>query len=219
MQKKWGKAVLVLLAFVLAGTFYCVEMYKQEAPEWDSVEADTNVEMTGSIEAVEMGAQQAERKGGSDAQPKQAEQNEETDTTIYVHICGAVQSPGVYEVPENYRLYELLSLAGGETDEGCADALNLAEVLQDGQRIVIPTASEAETMRTMTEQAVTDGLININTATANELIKLPGIGEAKAADIIQYREEYGKFQTISDIMKISGIKDALFQKIKDLITV
>lgn len=205
MQKKWGKAVLALLAFVLAGTFYCVEMYKKEAPVWESVQSEANAGMTGSLEAVEIGAEQSEETT--------------TNTTIYVHICGAVQSPGVYEVPENCRLYELLSLAGGETDEGCADALNLAEGLQDGQRIVIPTEAEAETMRTLTEQTVGGGLININTASAKELMELPGIGEAKAADIIQYREEYGKFQTISDIMKISGIKDALFQKIKDLITV
>ena len=200
MQKKWGKAVLVLLAFVLAGTFYCVEMHQKEAPVWENAEINRDAEAEQENETM---------------------LNETTiaETTIYVHICGAVQKPGVYEVPENYRLYELLEAAGGATDEGCADALNLADILQDGQRIVIPTASEAETMQTMTEYAASDGLVNINTASMQELMTLPGIGEAKAADIIQYREEYGEFQTINDIMKISGIKDALFQKIKDRITV
>ena len=200
MQKKWGKAVLVLLAFVLAGTFYCVEMHQKEAPVWENAEINRDAEAEQENETM---------------------LNETTiaETTIYVHICGAVQKPGVYEVPENYRLYELLEAAGGATDEGCADALNLADILQDGQRIVIPTASEAETMQTMTEYVASDGLVNINTASMQELMTLPGIGEAKAADIIQYREEYGEFQTINDIMKISGIKDALFQKIKDRITV
>lgn len=200
MQKKWGKAVLALLAFVLAGTFYCAEMHQKEAPVWENAEINRDAEAEQENETM---------------------LNETTiaETTIYVHICGAVQKPGVYEVPENYRLYELLEVAGGATDEGCADALNLADILQDGQRIVIPTASEAETMQTMTEYAASDGLVNINTASMQELMTLPGIGEAKAADIIQYREEYGEFQTINDIMKISGIKDALFQKIKDRITV
>ncbi|MBP3542826.1 MAG: SLBB domain-containing protein, partial [Lachnospiraceae bacterium] len=150
MQKKWGKAGLALLAFVLAGTFYCVEMYKQEAPMWESVGVDKTAEPEMAEENGNFEPQQSEQRGET-----QSEQNGETATnettiaekTIYVHICGAVQKPGVYEVPDNYRLYELLDLAGGATDEDCADALNLAESLQDGQRIVIPTASEAQTMQ------------------------------------------------------------------------
>lgn len=222
MQKKWGKAVLALLAFVLAGTFYCVEMYQREVPVWNSAETDGNADAEWIDENIGLEMQQSGQCGES--QPEQtgesaAKETTIKETTIYVHICGAVQNPGVYEVPENYRLYELLALAGGATDEGCGDALNLADILRDGQRIVIPTASEAETMQTITEHVASDGMVNINTASAQELMTLPGIGEAKAADIIQYREEYGEFQTISDIMKISGIKDALFQKIKDRITV
>lgn len=219
MQKKWGKTVLILLAFGLAGTFYCVEMYQREMPVWDSMGTDRNAEAEWIGENIDLQMQQSGQPGEIAAKETVIKETTIKEIMIYVHICGAVQNPGVYEVPENYRLYELLALAGGATDEGCADALNLAESLQDGQRIVIPTASEAETVQTITEHAASDGLVNINTASAQELMELPGIGEAKAVDIIQYREEHGEFQTISDIMKISGIKDALFQKIKDQITV
>lgn len=205
MQKNWGKMIAVLLAFVIAGTVYCVETYEKEAPVWENTEEIGLLRETEVVEDSQNGQRQTE------AVTKM--------TMIYVHICGAVQKPGVYEVPEDCRLYELLALAGGTSDMGCADALNLAETLKDGQKIVVPTIEEAQTMQDMTGQPETQGLVNINTAQAEELMSLPGIGEAKAADIIQYRETQGKFQVIEDIMKISGIKDALFQKIKDRITV
>lgn len=204
MQKKWGKIIAALLAFAIAGTLYCVEVYEKEAPVWENTEETGLLRETEALEKPETGQKQAETVT--------------TRATIYVHICGEVQHPGVYEVPEGCRLYELLALAGGSSDNGCADALNLAETLKDGQRVVIPTLEEAETMQEATAQT-TQGLVNLNTASVQELMTLPGIGEAKATDIIQYRETQGKFQMIEDIMKISGIKDALFQKIKDRITV
>lgn len=208
MQKKWGKTAAVLLAFVIAGTVYCVETCTKEPPEWES--------MSGAVEKAETEGENS--LATVEEAAMQMTETVTTETMIYVHICGAVSNPGVYEIAEGSRLYELLSLAGGVSEEGCADALNLAELLRDGQRIVIPTFEEAETIQDMVEQTA-QGRVNINTASAEELMTLPGIGEAKAADIIQYRETQGKFQTTEDIMKISGIKDALFQKIKDRITV
>lgn len=205
MQKKWRKKMAALLAFVLAGVIYCAEACREETPVWESGRASTVPET----------AQTGEKPEAAET----SENGEEQSRAIYVHICGAVKKPGVYEVPESCRLYELLALAGGASEEGCADALNLAEVLRDGQRVVIPTRSEAEAVQSKPEQTDMDGRININTASAAELMTLPGIGEAKAADIIRYREEKGELQTIEEIMEISGIKDALFQKIKDRIKV
>ena len=120
-------------------------------------------------------------------------------------------------MPEGSRVYELLALAGGATADGVPDAVNLADVLADGERIVIPTEKEVYLIKE--PNGAETGLINLNTATLQQLMTLPGIGEAKAADIIRYRESNGAFKDISDIMKISGIKDALFQKIQSLITV
>lgn len=199
MPKKIIQIVICLLAFILAGTFYCLRLREETEAVWDG----------GSFVA--------------EAEPEEeqmAQEQEETLPTrkIYVHICGEVNKPGVYAVEEGSRVYELLALAGGATAAGVPDALNLAAVLADGDRIVIPAESEAAAALEVGQEEK-ELLVNLNTASLQQLMTLPGIGEAKAADIIQYRENNGKFNEISDIMKISGIKDALFQKIKDLITV
>lgn len=209
MRRNYVKIFICLLAFVLAGTFYCLKCGAEEELVW-SDEADSTT--AGQ-------KQQPENTDGVGNESLQTEQQEhETKKKIYVHICGEVKLPGVYEVEEGCRLYELLELAGGATEQGMPDAMNLADVLSDGQRIVIPSQEEASVL-VQQEQEEAQGLININTASVQQLMTLPGIGEAKAADIIEYRETNGSFQDITDIMKISGIKDALFQKIKGLITV
>ena len=95
--------------------------------------------------------------------------------------------------------------------------MNQAAKLTDGQQIYIPF--EGEEAQEAADQAVTDGRVNINTAGAAELMTLPGIGEAKAADIIAYREANGGFSSTEDIMQVSGIKDAMFQKIRDKIKI
>lgn len=195
MQKKYGKLLACILAFLLAGAFYCFSFIQKEEPVWEPVMEETEpfTEITQETFA-------------------------EPDGRIYVHICGEVLAPGVYEMPEGSRVYELLSIAGGATDKGAPDTVNLAGVLKDGERVVIPSEEEAASMAEHAGAEDT-GLVNINTASAEQLMTLPGIGESKARDIIQYREESGGFQTIEDIMKISGIKEAVFRKIQSLITV
>lgn len=163
---------------------------------------------------------------------------------IYVHICGAVRKPGVYRLETGSRIYEGVEAAGGFCEDACEDFLNLALPMQDGQRIVIPTEEEAQIAKedaayqeTWLSQAAemgvdaaigdadgnssqrADGRININTATEQELGSISGIGAGKAAAVIQYREENGSFASIEDIMKVSGIKEGTFEKIKDKITV
>lgn len=145
---------------------------------------------------------------------------ESLEPLIVVHVCGQVKNPGVYEAPKGSRLYELLELAGGFTGEAADDYLNLAAVAEDGQQIYVPGREEAATMPK--QQAGEEGKsakVNINTAGVEQLTALRGIGEAKAQDIINYRESHGVFKKIEEIMKISGIKEAAFEKIKDQITV
>ena len=152
MQKKYGRLLICLLAFVLAGAFYCLELWKKEEPMWETLpEAE-------SYEAVLPAVQPAEM-------------NEEK--YICVHICGAVVHPGVYKVPEGSRVYELLELAGGAADDGAADAMNLADILEDGKRIVIPTREEASALAE--DNSGKSGLVNINTASRQELMTLPGM--------------------------------------------
>jgi len=134
-----------------------------------------------------------------------------------VHVCGAVKNPGVYRIEEGSRICDIIALAGGGTSDSAVDTLNLARVLKDEERIFVPTIQEAETIEVLEKKG--SKKININTATKEQLMTLSGIGEAKAEDIIAYRAENGDFQTIEDIMKISGIKEAAFQKIKDKIMV
>lgn len=140
--------------------------------------------------------------------------------SCFVHVCGAVVSPGVYELPAGSRIYDALNLAGGITENGAATALNFAEQIYDGEQILVPTWEQYSAGWTSAEAKETsDGLVNINTATKEQLMTLNGIGESRAQAIIAYREEHGFFSAIEDLMQVSGIKEAAFEKVKDYITV
>ena len=144
-----------------------------------------------------------------------------------VHVCGEVANPGIYELPAGSRIYEAVKAAGGFTENAAEESVNLASPIEDGVQIRIYSKDEAETLAAGAApfdgfEASGEGkepVVNLNTATKEELMTLSGIGESRAEDIIRYREENGGFQNIEDIMKVSGIKDAAFQKIKDRITV
>lgn len=138
--------------------------------------------------------------------------------TIAVYVCGAVASPGVYELPEGSRVYEALEQAGGLTKDAAQTAVNQAQRLTDGQMLAIPTVEEAAE-QSAKQQSAQDGLVNINTADAQELKTLPGIGDAKAAGIIAYREAHGAFRSIEEIKNIEGIKDGVYAKLQDCIKV
>ena len=153
---------------------------------------------------------------------------------FYVHICGEVKDPGVYEMEPGDRVFRAVELAGGFTEEAARDYLNMAQETADGMKITVPSrrAVEAEEKETASwiqmpgtpeerspGEETTPGKIDLNTASMEELMTLRGIGQAKAEAVIRYREEQGPFRTTEEIMKIPGIKEAAFQKIKDDITV
>ena len=148
---------------------------------------------------------------------------------IYVYICGEVAKPGVYELSEDSRIYEAVDAAGGFTENAARESINLASKVSDGMQITIYNKEEAASLPAggtsagknsgQDQMSGSSSLVNLNTATKEELMTLKGIGESKAEDIIRYREKSGGFKKIEDIMKISGIKEAGFQKIKDSITV
>ena len=169
------------------------------------------------IPSGEAAEQAAEPVDGSVTVPG-AEKAKTGSQTVYVYVCGAVRDPGVVEVPEGSRAEEALRLAGGMTAEADPFYVNLAETVTDGQKLYFPTAEEAEELETAVK-AVEEGLVNINTASAEELCTLPGIGASRAADIVRYREQNGAFQTKEDIMKVSGIKQNAYDRLCDKITV
>lgn len=143
---------------------------------------------------------------------------EETQPLIYVYVCGAVMQPGVVELAEGSRAAEALEAAGGFAPQAQTDYVNLAAKVADGEKLYFPEEGEAELLHSR-EEAQASGLVNINTAGAQQLCTLPGIGASRAQDIIRYREQNGEFECPEDIMKVSGIKENAYAKLKDLITV
>ncbi len=140
---------------------------------------------------------------------------------IYVQVAGAVHKPGVYELPEGSRVFQAIELAGGLAADAQVKSLNQAASLADGEMIWVMTMEEAaaQPSQEALDESPDDGKVNLNTATKEELMGLPGIGEAKAARIVAFREENGSFKQIEDLMKIEGIKEGVFSKIEDFVKV
>lgn len=212
-------------------------------------EAETNAGNTDQNREAESNAgdtdqnRKAEPSAGSTDRTELSDASSEEEKTLVVHICGAVSAPGVYELPAGSRIIDVVEAGGGflpEADEACC---NLAEEIVDGCQIYIMTKTEScadgqtekkagiqtspdsdmqttdRNVRSNSATALENGLVNLNTADVAALMTLPGIGESRAKAIISYREQHGAFAQIEDIMKISGIKQAAFSKIKDKITV
>lgn len=196
-------AVFLLASFLLAG---CGQRQEDELEEINLAEESTAEESSASQEEA-------------------CEESEEV--YAYVYVCGAVHSPGVYKLKNDARVFEAVEMAGGMTENAAGDYINQAELITDGGRIYVPTQEEAlEYGSGVAESKITgnadgnlQGKININTAGKEELMELAGIGEAKAQSILDYREEHGRFKSIEELMEIEGIKEGVFNKIKDNITI
>jgi competence protein ComEA len=138
---------------------------------------------------------------------------------IYVDVEGAVQKAGVYKLKSGSRIYQAIKSAGGLREDASIQNLNQAELLEDGQKIYIFSQNEYEAEQQKNVDSGDDKLVNLNTATADELMTLPGVGKSKADSIIKFREEQGCFKTKKDLMKIPGIKQGVFSKLENLIKV
>lgn len=175
----------------------------------------------------------------------------EDSQTIYVHVCGAVENPDVYELPVGSRVYEAVQAAGGFTVDADSNYVNQAQKLSDGVKLVIPTLEQTQAIASegangdavgivekpdgtdgqgivsssagsdaaAGQSDMSDGRININTASEAELCNIPGIGAVRAAAIVAYRQEKGGFASVEEIMNVSGIKEGTYEKIKDNIKV
>ncbi len=142
---------------------------------------------------------------------------------IDIYIVGEITNPGIYSIKKGSILSDLVDMAGGLTQSVDAFSINLAYRLDKNMMIRIRETSmlllDDTTGITVNDEDMIGVMININTADVNELCRLPGVGEATARTIINYRTDYGDFESIFDIMKVSGIKEAKFETIRDFITV
>lgn len=242
------KTVVLVLIIIIAGIFY-INPTKEDGSviiNKDNI-SDKESDSKSIIGGVTSGgAADVNNSNGSEAGNDGLDEN---NSKIYVYICGAVVNAGVVSGGADMRLYQAVELCGGLIDEADGTKVNLAMQLKDGDKIYIPYAYDdisltdeinngcnpnatgisgsntensggnSESSGGNTGGTGSSNLININKASKSELMQLSGIGEARALDIISYREKYGAFKRIEDIKNVSGIKDAAFNKIKDYICV
>ncbi len=143
----------------------------------------------------------------------QNNQNQKNETAYYyVDIKGEIILPGVYLVKSNFLIKDVIEMAGGLTPDADISNINLAEVITNNQMIIIPICNNKKIENN-------NNLININTATKEQLMQLESIGESKANNIIAYRTNKGLFKTIEELKNVSGIGNEIYKKIKDFITV
>ena len=223
MQQIYLITVAMLLAFGLTG---CTSE-KAGIVLSDSSEVEITLEEYSEEDKAQNTQESVSSSGSSAAEPADITAPDLTGS-VYVYVCGAVAEPGVYELEEGSRITDAVEAAGGFAGEADRDYVNLAAPLTDGMKLKIPTIAETEPdkdiagIESFDETASKepgDKLVNINSASVEELKTLPGIGEATAGRIIDYRKEHGSFKTKEDIMNVSGIKEKLFSRISDNITV
>jgi len=142
---------------------------------------------------------------------------------IKVQVAGSVNQPGVYELAKGSNIDDAIQAAGGPSATAKTDLINLVTILEDGQRIYIPGMDDSPSADLDQNQRSVElslaGVVNINTASQQELESLPGIGAVKAKAIIEYRTQNGYFLSIDDLVKVSGIGQSILSQVKDFITV
>ncbi len=199
-KKKRKQMIASVLAVLFCGVFYFCNNY------------DNN---SGEIVTEKINLQKSEKSVSETVTQKPGR---EEKSVIFIHICGEVKKPGVYEFHKEPRAVEVIEKAGGFTKKADTSAINQAEVLTDGIQLLIPKKGKKKNDEPIAEEE-TSKTVNINTASKEELMTLNGIGESKAELILTYREENGGFQKKEDLMNITGIKEGVYSQIKDDITV
>jgi len=173
----------------------------------------------GEVTAVSFagnGKRVGKETAGSSAE-NDGDDGENTPGMLVVHVAGEVMNPGIYELPDSSRVVDAVEMAGGFTGEADEASVNLAAFIRDAQKITVRNVSERQATY---GPAGLDGMtVNINTAGTEELKLLPNVGDSTAANIIRYREEYGGFLTVEDIMNVTGIGERKFESMKEYITV
>ncbi len=215
LKKNEQKALMVIIFFLLAGAG--VRIYGNFKADSNIIPVNKYSEPVVTSNPLELPTSVAE------SPTPQKQKN------IIAHICGGVKSPGVYTMPDNSRVKDFIDAAGGASRDGITDAINLARIVRDGEKIVIPqagkTVADNENGSTGSEPVLYNsheenkGKIDINTATLAGLDSIPGIGPVIAQRIIDHRNANGNFKSVEDIKNVKGIGEKTFEKIKDYIEV
>ena len=195
---------------------------KDDIEEFDLEEGMLNIE---EINETIEGSEESEENNTQKQNDKEMEGNED----IVVHITGEVNKPGIVVLKKNSRIADAINSAGGSTKEADLNQINLAYVLEDGQKIYVPNKNEkieedeyitGNSGNTEKSNNSKEGeKVNINEAMQTELEELPGIGPSLASRIIEYRETNGEFEKIEDLQNVKGIGDAKFNDIRDKVSI
>lgn len=173
----------------------------------------------GSTSTTEIPALPAAQRTPSPS-PSEVSPGPEQRKEVRVHVLGAVATPGVVRVPDGGIVEDAIRAAGGMLPEAVPGELNLAAPLVDGQQIIIGTAEEPRSeVVTATSSAGGAGLLDLNTATNEQLEELPGVGPVLAADIIEWRQENGPFTEVSQLQEVTGIGPRTYERLSPLVTV
>lgn len=240
-RTRWNYRYFIRSVVVIMCVVFCVGCHKksqetelktvsvrEEEPE--STPEDSREDTTEDVGKVK---EEDTAKKKDDAVPD----TEDRPEKLYVHVCGNVNQPGVYELQQDSRVFEAIEAAGGMTTTAAFSYLNQAELLKDGQQIYVPSQEEVDSGKVMSTRNASesdetssvqvvenvsgqdDGKVNLNTASKEELLTLNGIGDVRAQAILKYREEHGEFRSIEELMEVEGIKKGTFQKLKDQIKI
>ena len=227
MNRKLMMIGFICAFLLITGICYSCAYYRnRNAVDYTDLSEDRLIQETESENDAEAVIPTQPQTKAVDSVYKASKEDE--TAAVCVHICGAVKEAGVYELEEGKRIVDLIELAGGLTETAAGDYINQAQYVSDGQRIYIPTMEEVKGISAIDDSLLRlnqeesdhrNDLVNINTADDKELMTLPGIGQAKADQIIAYRSSQGSFHTIEELMNVNGIKEGLFSRISEKITV
>lgn len=211
--------ILALILFIFAYKYFYIDNGPQNIIEISQNEKNNEIENTNDVIDENDSFLSTNKKKGK----------------IAVHVIGEVNKPGVVKLNEGDRIIDAIKEAGGQTENADLSKVNLAYIVEDGTQIYIPKYSDNLEDISLIREDAGEGIVkqsaindegnnldtkvNINTATKEKLVTLPGIGESMADKIISYRNQNGKFENIEDIKKVNGIGESKFNNIKDRITV
>ena len=227
-RTRWNYRYFIRSVVVIMCVVFCVGCQKksqetdlktvsvrEEEPE--STPEDSREDTTEDVGKVK---EEDTAKKKDDAVPD----TEDRPEKLYVHVCGNVNQPGVYELQQDSRVFEAIEAAGGMTTTAAFSYLNQAELLKDGQQIYVPSQEEVDSgkvtsTRNASESDETFSVQAVENVSKEELLTLNGIGDVRAQAILKYREEHGEFRSIEELMEVEGIKKGTFQKLKDQIKI
>ncbi len=228
--------VIVGIMAIIIGIYGYSMLGQEDDWEENALETDTNLENEVTNQEIIAEMENVIERENSEPSNEKTNGYENLEGKIVIHITGAVKKTGILVLPEGARIADAIDAASGHKESADLDEVNLAYVLQDGQKVYIPSKEDkvkleskayitSESGNNVIVQAVNEdkkggnGKVNINTATQSELESLPGVGEAIASRIIEYREQKGKFSKIEDLQNIKGIGDAKFNNMKEYVIV